>query len=162
MSEAPDSPDAPTAPARAPAKVTSKDAWSKRGVHENVVLPSGAVVSIKLPNLGQLVKAGTIPNALLEQALETQNAKEVTAELIEQNFEYATIIVPLTVVDPVIESADVESGLIPAEDVELIVAFAARVTDMDATNRHIGGLDTVQSFRDSRGIFTLDPDGGGL
>lgn len=149
------------APSRAPQRVTDKSAWGKRAVHE-VTLPSGAIVEIKLPNLGQLIKSGNIPNSLLDSALEVENAKEVTKDLIEKNFEFATYIVPRTVVSPEITEDDVLDGSIPAEDVELIVAFASRRTDMDAANRHIGGLDTVQSFRDARHIFSLNPDGDGL
>lgn len=155
MSETTETPKPPT---RGPDRVTSKDAWAKRGVHEGVTLPSGAVVDIKLPNLPLLIKSGTLPNPLLAQALESRKQTEIDREWIERNWEFTIFIVPRTVVSPEVTEDDVASGDLPVEDLEQIVAFASRTTDMDAVGRHIGGLDTVKSFRDARGIFTLDPD----
>lgn len=147
-----------TQTAEAPPKPVSKTAWKKAKVHEGVTLPSGTVVSITLPNLPRMIKAGELPNALLDQALGANAAAKeegkVTKEMLEQAWEYTEFIVPLTVVEPKIETTDV--GDLPTQDLEMIAAFASRVRDMDAVGHQLGGLETVKAFRRVRGIYDLD------
>ena len=54
--------------ATADTDVTSKEAWAKRGVHR-VTLPSGAVVHIRIPDLGLLLAADAVPEALRDIAM---------------------------------------------------------------------------------------------
>lgn len=136
-------------------KKTAAD-WKKRRVHEDVTLPSGAQVDITIPNLAQLIESGSLPNKLIPVAVSLQSANKLSEDVLKDAWEFAKFIVPTMVVNPALEPADVDD--IPYEDVELLIAFATRATDMDAVGKHLGGLHTVQSFRDLRGIFTTDPD----
>ena len=45
---------------------------------------------------------------------------------------------------------------------EMLVGFAQRAIDIDAVGHQLGGLETVKSFRASRGIWPLDPDDSDL
>lgn len=142
-------------------RTKSKDAWKAKKVHRDVVLPSGATVDITLPNIAQMAKTGSIPNGLLRIALKQDpkpgETKPEAEDILKENWEFAEFIVPIMVVEPAGLTVD-DVNELPPEDVELLVAFAIRQTDTDAAHRHIGGLETYQSFRDARGIFTSDPD----
>lgn len=134
---------------------TTKASWKKAAVHEGVTLPSGTIVSIKLPNLSLMVKTGQIPNTLVDAAVEMQNVaargeEEISREMIEQQWDYTAYLVSRTVVEPAITEEEVAE--IPAEDVEMLVEFALRQRDIDAVYRHIGGLDKLASFRKFRGV----------
>ena len=134
---------------------TTKTSWKKAAVHEGVTLPSGTVVSIKLPNLGLMLKTGQIPNTLIDAAVKAQNtvgsdSPEITREMIEDQWEFASFLVSKTVVEPAITQDEVEE--IPAEDIEMLVEFATRQRDIDAVFRHISGLDQLESFRQFRSI----------
>jgi len=126
------------------------------------VLPSGFECKIELPDLASMIKGGQIPNELLEAALATtgpgQNAEEQTTEekmaIVGQAAEFNAYLVEQTVVEPSVTRAEVLAGDIPAEDAELIVQFALRKTDFDAAGHHLGGLETVDSFRQFRGLDT--------
>lgn len=135
-------------------KAATKTGWKKAKVHEGVTLPSGTVVSVTLPNLAQMLKAGDIPNQLLEQALSLRTAKTIDADAIDKSWEFAVKIVPATVAEPRITEEDVSD--LPIEDVEMLVAFATRNTDTDAVGHQLGGLETLRSFRAHRGILSLD------
>lgn len=135
-------------------KPASKTAWKKAKFHPGVTLPSGTVVSIELPNLSALIKSGTIPNALIEQALAQRNAKQITKENLLETWEFTRFIVPQTVTDPEITSDDVDD--LPIEDVEMIVNFATRNSDIDAVGHQLGGLETQKSFRKFRGLTSID------
>lgn len=138
----------------------SKTGWKKRKVHEGVTLPSGAVVDIRLPNLAQLIKSGEIPNQLIDEALEQRNQDKITRETLEKTWAFTRFIVPRTLVKPEISDEDVED--LPIQDVEMLAAFATRSLDIDAVGHHLGGLETVQSFRSHRGLITLDEIVGDL
>jgi hypothetical protein len=139
---------------------TTKTSWKKAAIHEGVTLPSGTVVSIKLPNLGLLLKTGQIPNTLIDAAVKAQNASaesvEITREMIEEQWDFASFLVSRTVVEPEITQEEVDD--IPAEDVEMLVEFATRQRDIDAVFRHIGGLDKLDSFREIRGVGSGSED----
>jgi hypothetical protein len=125
--------------------------WKNRKEHE-VLLPSGMEVKIVVPNLPSLIRAGKIPNSLLnaavEQATAAQDQKVPDSELIGQQEEFYRKIIPLTVIEPKIEEDDVSD--LPFEDQELLVELATRQRDVDAAYRHIGGLDSHESFRTFR------------
>lgn len=130
-------------------KVKTADEWKAKGLHE-ITLPSGAVVSIRIPNLPVLIKAGRVPNELIQTVIQFQNASRVTKEMLEEEAEFTNLIVSLTVQEPKLSPADVAD--IPYEDQGMLVEFAMRARDMDAAGRHLGGLETVESFRELRGL----------
>ena len=144
------------AQARGPQQVSSAEAWKRRAQHDGVTLPSGAVVSIRLPNVPQMVKTGQLPNELLAAAMQHQGKDEITKEIIESTADYVQFIIPQMLVEPEIAPEDVPE--LPYEDIELLIAFANRSTDMDAAYRQLGGLDTVGRFREARGIWTSPED----
>jgi hypothetical protein len=134
---------------------TTKTSWKKAAVHEGITLPSGTVVSIRLPNLSLMLKTGNIPNTLVDAAVEMQNViskgnAEITREMIEQQWDYYSFLVSKTVVEPELTAEEVAE--IPAEDVEMLVEFATRQRDIDAVYRHIAGLDKLESFRRFRSL----------
>lgn len=141
---------------RKPAKTAA--GWKKAKVHEDVTLPSGFTVDIQLPNIGQLLKSGDIPNPLIESAIEFQGAaresNKITKEMLEDSFEWVCWIIPRTVVSPKIEADDVAD--LPPEDLDMLAAFVARATDLDAVGHHLGGLDTNADFRRFRDLNTID------
>lgn len=141
-----------------PTATKTKEAWFGRAEHSGVTLPSGAVVSINLPNLSQLLKAGDIPNPLADAAIEFENAKEqkVTKERVVESFDFVCWILPRTVVTPAINQEDVEQGKVPSEDVDMLCGFIARTLDMDAIGHHLGGLETNRGFRRFRNIIDWD------
>jgi len=130
---------------RAPRRVDSADALKARALHRDFVLPSGAVVDIKIPNLQLMIKSGVIPNDLVDAALQHQNAEKVTREIIEQTYDYTRFIVPRVLVRPEVTEDDVDE--LDPLDIELLVNVAARRRDTDAIGRQLGGLDTQDSFR---------------
>jgi hypothetical protein len=135
-------------------KTATAASWKKAKRHAGITLPSGAVVDIELPNIQLLIKAGAIPNNLLDAALQHQNAKEVTADMIKETWDYTVWILPRTVVSPEITEEDVKD--LPAEDVEMLTGFAARTNDIDAVGHHLAGLETQRRFREVRGLLTAE------
>lgn len=135
-------------------KAVSASAWKKAKVHEGVTLPSGVVVDITIPNLAQLIASGQLPNHLTGPALRQQKVDEITPEVLKDTWEFVTYIVPKMLVKPTISEADVDD--LPIEDVEMLAGFATRSNDLDAVGHHLGGLETHRSFRELRGLLTLD------
>lgn len=137
-------------------KPTTLAAWKKNAVHP-ITLPSGSVVSIKVPDITGLIESGAIPNDLLEAAV-GQVKNEGTAlskEDVDKENEFRNLLVSLTVAEPHITPEDAAG--IPAEDKDLIVAIATRRTDLDAEGKHIAGLDKSEKFRRFRRIGEFDP-----
>lgn len=134
----------------------TKTEWGSRKTHKDVHLPSGMVVDIELPNLGLLIKSGEIPNPLIDSAIEFGAGQEPSREALEQSWDFVSWIIPRTVVNPKITQEDVENGLIPAEDLDLLAAFISRATDLDAVGNHLGGLQTNAQFRRFRNLLTPD------
>lgn len=131
-------------------KAASKTAWKKASVHEGVTLPSGTVVDINIPSLPKLIKAGQVPNHLIDIAIEQGSAEKITKEVLEQTWEFTQYIIPQMVVNPAITAEDVDD--LPPLDLEMLISFASRVTDVDAVGHQLGGLETQSSFRDIRGL----------
>lgn len=145
---------APPAKPAEPSRPRDASDWKGRKTHKDITLPSGTVVDIVLPNIQVLIKSGAIPNTLIDAALKQQNAGKVTREIISETWDFTCWIIPRTVVSPEITEEDVPD--LPAEDIELLVGFASRTKDMDAVGHHLAGLETQRSFRDFRGITSLD------
>lgn len=129
---------------------TKLNNWKKRKAHP-VTLPSGAEVTIQIPNLPLLAKAGQVPNKLLEIVMGAQDGNiKITPDLLAEQADFATFLVTRTVVDPAITEDDVPE--LPYEDVEMIMDFALRNRDLDALGHHIAGLERVDDFRRFRGL----------
>lgn len=138
-------------------KPDTKTQLLKRRFHEGVTLPSGAVVTIVLPNLGQMIKAGTLPNDLIQAALKQQSADQqvqLTEEDLKKDWDFVEWIVPLTLHEPKVTAEDVPN--MDPMDITMLANFAARRTDIDAVGHQLGGLETQKSFRNHRGIFTFE------
>lgn len=143
--------------APAPPKPTSKSAWKKAKRHY-VTLPSGTVVGIELPDLPSLVKAGQIPNELVDVAIGVAQGKKVTREDIVEQVDFYNKLAAMTTVEPEVTEEDFASGDLPFEDKEMIVEFATRQRDLDAVGHHLAGLETVKEFRNFRGLLNIDAD----
>lgn len=138
-------------------KVKSKAEWGKLKAHE-IVLPSGAAVTIEIPNLPELIEADQLPNNLVDTAIEVAQGKEVTAEHIKDQADFYRHLVLLTVKSPddLVEADLKPGGPVPYEDVELIAEIATRQRDVDALGNHIGGLHKSADWRQFRGLETID------
>jgi hypothetical protein len=130
----------------------SKTAWKAQAVHKGVVLPSGAVIAVKVPNLAALAQAGEIPNELVDIATTSANAggDEIPADALEKLAKLQDYLVAVTVVEPKITQEDVKD--LPTEDITFITEIAYRQRDIDAVGNSISGLDRVSkyaTFRDN-------------
>lgn len=136
----------------------SKEAWFAAKVHEDVKLPSGNEVDIQIPNLPKMLKAGDVPNDLIDAAIQFEQTSESddVVEAVKRQQDFIEWIVPLTVVNPAITAEDVAEDRLPAEDVAMLAQFAARVRDTDAVGNHIGGLHTNREWRRFRGRPDFD------
>lgn len=143
----------------AEAQITSKTAWQKAKTH-TITLPSGTAVEIQLPNMPLLIKAGDIPNHLLDVAVKVQTAQTVDVEMIQAQADLIRFLIPRIVVKPAITEEDVES--IPYEDIEMLMEFANRQRDFDAVGHHLAGLETSDQFRKFRGLDAGDADFQGI
>lgn len=128
-------------------KTKNKTEWKKQAVHPHVVLPSGAVISVKIPNLAALAQSGEIPNELVDIATATSNMaspEDVPKDALEKLAKLQDYLVTLTVVEPAITEADVKD--LPAEDIPFLSEIAYRQRDIDAVGRSIAGLDRVTKY----------------
>ena len=139
---------------------TDAAGWTAAAVHD-VVLPSGACVQIRIPDLPAMIEAGEFPQHLIDAALGVANKPDAkpTKEMIVQQREFTDELVKKTVLDPEItpEMLDPKTG-IPFEDKEMIVEIATRQRDLDAEFNHIGGLDKSEKWRKFRGLGHLYED----
>lgn len=136
--------------------------WKRAGVHD-VTLNSGFECQVRIPDIPRLIKAGEIPNELVEVSVKAaQGVLAIDRELLEQQADFAIKLVPLTVVEPKITEEDVASGNIPYEDIELIMELATRQRDVDAVGKHLGGLEKVASFRALRELPDVFEDVEGV
>jgi hypothetical protein len=126
--------------------------WKKAKTH-TITLPSASVVEIEIPDLPALVKAGQIPNELVDMAIKVaQGKKEVTREDIVQQADFYNKLCAISVKSPVVSEEDFANGGIPFEDKEMIVELATRQRDIDAVGHHIAGLESVKEWRNFRGL----------
>ena len=128
-------------------KSTTLANWKKSGEHE-IVLASGldTKVTIRIPNLPELVSAGEFPNHLVEVAISVATGEtKVTAEEVKAQAEFYRELISRTLVEPQVAPEDVKE--LPFEDIELIAAIATRQRDIDALGNHIAGLDKSDDWR---------------
>lgn len=136
----------------------TKEAWRNARDHL-VTLPSKTQVTIRIPNLPNIIKAGNIPNALMAVATQvaaTGSVKKLDAEVIKEIPDFYRYLVSTTVVKPELAPEDVDD--LPYEDIELIVALATRETEFDAVGHQLAGLEKIDSFRRFRNLPDLDED----
>ena len=141
-------------------KRTTADTWGQQAEHE-IVLPSGATVLIRIPDLPAMIEAGEFPQHLIDAALgvAAKPHAKPTKEMIVQQREFTDALVKTTVLDPPVTDAmlDHKKG-IPFEDKEMIVEIATRQRDLDAEGNHIGGLEKSDKWRKFRGLEHLYED----
>jgi hypothetical protein len=142
-------------------KVTSLSEWKKAKTHI-VTLPSGSVVEVAIPDLPQLVKAGQIPNPLIDVAVKVASGQRPTRDDIIEHAGFFNKLAAMTVVKPQVSEEDFEAGVLPFEDKEMLVEFATRQRDLDAVGHHLAGLEKVEAFREARRIPGLDTGIPGL
>jgi hypothetical protein len=133
---------------KSPVGKVSKTAWKARRKHD-VTLPSGAQVSIVIPNQAAMLKAGSIPNELLSIVLKQQDGDDkLTVEDIKAAAQFDRFLVTKTVVDPEVTEDDLDD--LPAEDLTMLVEFATRRRDTDVLGHHLAGLETTEEFKTFR------------
>lgn len=136
--------------------------WKKAAVHYPL-LPSGARVGIRIPDLQAMIESGAVPQHLLSAALgmatagadddKVPSVEEMTKSAAEER-EFADLMVLKTVVEPDLKEADLPE--LPTEDKQFIVAIASRQRDLDAEGEHIAGLTSSEKFRRFRGLGEFD------
>src|SRR4051812_39185329 len=104
-------------------KVSSLSEWKRNKTHA-ITLPSSTVVEIQIPDLPSLVKAGQIPNSLVDVAIGVTQGKKPTRDDINEQADFYNKLAAITVVNPKVTEEDVTAGMIPFEDKEMIVEFA--------------------------------------
>lgn len=148
-------------------KITSAEEWGgtdkKPGLGRHVItLPSSARVAIEIPDIAEMIAAGSLPNSLVDIAIEVAkgNQANVTADAIKDQPEFYKYVIKQTVKEP--EVTDALYAKLPTEDKEMLVEIATRNRDVDAVYDHIGGLHTNEKWRKFRGHADLDPDVDGV
>lgn len=142
-------------------KPTTLSQWKKNKRH-TVTLPSSTVVEIEIPDLPNLVKAGSIPNDLVDIAISVAQGRKVTRDDIIQQADFYNKLAAMTVKSPEVTEAEFASDSLPFEDKEMLIEFATRQRDLDAVGHHLAGLEKSKDFRNFRGIFGGDEDLEGL
>lgn len=128
--------------------------WKKSAFHE-ITLSSGVKVTIKLPNLPELVKSGEFPNHLVDIAISVATGEtKISKEEVTAQADFYRELVARTVVEPALTPEDVAE--LPFEDVELLAALATRQRDVDALGHHLAGLEKSEDWRKFRQIEYFD------
>lgn len=130
-------------------RVKDKTQWKKAGQHD-VALYSGVEVTIRIPNLPDMVKTDKIPNDLIDAALGAIQKEKVTADLIKEQADFFHLLVSTMLIDPEVAPEEV-SEFVPFEDIELLVELGTRQRDLDALGRQIAGLHKSAEWRRFRG-----------
>ena len=140
--------------------ITAASDWGQ-AAYPVVVLPSGATVKIRIPDLPALIETGEIPQHLLDAALgvAAKPNKTPSKDLIVQQREFTDCLVMQTVVEPELTEADLHPKTgIPYPDKEMLVEIATRQRDLDAEGNHVGGLQKSERWRKFRGLDSLYSD----
>ena len=104
---------------------TTVAGWKKKRV-STLTLPSGVEVQVAQPNLPAIIKAGKLPNELVKFALgeADTSASPTDPAVAGQLSDFQSTLVALTVVEPKLETSDVEE--LPYEDVSHLFDYALR------------------------------------
>jgi hypothetical protein len=131
---------------------TGLDEWRGRAIH-TVTLPSGMVVKIRIPNLGQLLKGDAIPDRLRSVAIsqvareldpsaaplfqpDDQQSPEQKIKVITEVYELYEWLVTETVIEPAIGENDLDG--LPEMDKQMLAQIAGRERDTDALGVTLG------------------------
>lgn len=137
------------------------DQWAGPQAEHEVVLPSGAVVLIRIPDLPAMIENGEFPQHLIDAALGVASKPDAkpSKDMIVQQREFTDALVKACVLDPVMTDAmlDHKKG-IPFEDKEMLVEIATRQRDLDAEGNHIGGLEKSEKWQRFRGLTHVYSD----
>jgi hypothetical protein len=129
-------------------QVATKAGWKRNAVH-TIVLHSGTVVKVRIPDLAKMIEVGTIPQNLMDSALGMASnpsmADKPGRELMATQREFTDLVTLHTVVEPKLTEEDVAD--IPYEDKEMLVEIATRNRNLDAEGSHISGLDKSEKYR---------------
>lgn len=147
-------------------QAVDKAGWIAKGVHYPL-LPSGARVGIRIPDLAAMIESGQVPQHLLSAALgmaqqspdgdaKVPSVEEMTKSASEER-EFTDLLVKAAVVEPELTDDDLKPGGVPVEDKQFIVAIATRQRDLDVEGEHIAGLTSSEKFRKFRGLGEFDP-----
>lgn len=141
--------------------------WKKAAKHYPL-LPSGARVGLRIPDLNAMIESEQIPQHLLSAvtAMASEQAKDKapTVEDVTKNAreerEFMDLMVLQSVVEPKLTVADLPD--LPTEDKQTIVAIATRQRDLDAEGEHIAGLTKSEKFRRFRRLGEFDENVEGV
>lgn len=142
-------------------KVATATQWTKAKRHYPT-LPSGVRVGIEIPDIAELVASGSIPNELVDVAVQVAKGgsdgvdKAADKEAVEKAPALYRYLVTTMVKEPEVD--DKLYDQLPTEDKEMLVAFATRQIDVDANYEHLGGLHKSERWRTFRGIPSSDED----
>lgn len=147
-------------------KAVSKAGWKAAAVHYPL-LPSGARVGLRIPDLAAMIETGQVPQHLLSAALglaqqspdgeeKVPTVEDMTKSASEER-EFTDLLTLASVVEPKITEEDLKPGGIPFEDKQFIVAIATRQRDVDAEGEHIAGLTKSEKFRKFRRLGEFEP-----
>jgi hypothetical protein len=164
----------PEPTAQEPTFASSADEWkarAKRGPFD-ATLPSGIKVTFRIPDSNALLRADRLPDRLTEIAtmaaaypggaegymedLALQSARgsldeQKLRQVVRAGLELRDWLVAEMLIEPEIEAGDVQA--LPEADVEMLLAFAERSRDTDATGVKLPiiVLERFATFRDERG-----------
>jgi aminoglycoside/choline kinase family phosphotransferase len=137
--------------------VSTRDQWAEKAVH-TATLHSGAVVTIRIPDLPTLMLAGALPERLRGAALEVLNREvkreaqvaaalagggvdvpDLTEDDLNELTKLRIWLAAEMVVEPEVTEADFQQdGPLPKEDAALLAAIAIRERDTDALGVRLG------------------------
>ncbi len=141
-----------------------KAGWKAAAVHYPL-LPSGARVGLRIPDLALMIETGQVPQHLLNAALglaqqspdgdqKVPTVEDMTKSATEER-EFTDLLTMASVVEPKLEEGDLAD--VPFEDKQFIVALATRQRDLDAEGEHIAGLTKSEKFRKFRRLGEFEP-----
>lgn len=145
-------------------KPKSAAEWVKAKDHENVLLPSGVRVTLRIPDLATMMETGIIPSDFMDIA--TKLAKKIdrdeapTQDDMSEEAKFERVLISKTVVEPEIDPSIVSD--LPVEDRVMLAAIAMRQRDVDAEGEHIAGLTKSEKFRRFRGLGEFNSDLAGV
>lgn len=132
----------------APKTTPAVDRWKKLGQPQRVTLPSGTEVSIQVPDLPELLRAGEVPNELIKVATDASEEQAVSGydpEKVKDATDFMRFLVSVTVKDPAITPDDVPS--LPVLDRDMVIEFALRQRDTDALGHQLYGLEKLEDWK---------------
>ncbi len=125
--------------------------WKKLGEPQEITLPSGTKVKIKIPDVPEMLRAGEVPNELIAQVNEARDDVApggFDMEKVKEATDYMRWLISATVKDPVITPDDVPE--LPVLDRDMILEFALRQRDKDVVGHQLYGMEKVAAFRQFR------------